>query len=543
MPSGILGTALTGLMAFQRSMQTTSNNIANVNTDGYSRQSTNLESANTTFSRGNYVGNGVDVKSVTRSYDQFISSNIRTSASALGDADRFQAMTAQVDNLMANPDTGMTSAMKSFFNAVNTVASDPTSIPARQILVTEASTLTTQFNTVSSQLETLRAQNNEYMQNNIDSINSYTQNIADLNSKIAAATRGGGSQYPNELLDQRDQLLAKLSENIDVSTFTRPDGSIDVFIGQGQALISGDSRSKLSLANSTTDLMQKDILMNGFNVNGQFASGSLAGAVKFRDQVLDPAQQQLGLVAAGLGISFNEVHKQGLDLNGAAGKEMFTFQPTEVPVYANNANVGGVLQVSFDRATLGQLHASDYRLDYSAGSYSLTRLSDNSKVLFPTGGLPATVEGMNITELSAPSGTASFIIRPTYQAAKNLNAMIIDPKEIAASSTNNKDGDNVNALALANLETQSTLTGGKTFSQSYQQMVAQVGTSANAANVSLSAQKALNNQAVEARANFAGVNLDEEAANLIKFQNAYQASSQVIAISRSLFDSLLSAVR
>ncbi len=542
MPSGILGTALTGLMAFQRSMQTTSNNIANVNTDGYSRQNTNLETAPTTFIRGNYIGNGVNVTNVTRSYDQFISNNIRTSASALGNADRFQSMTAQVDNLMANPETGMANAMKSFFNSVNTVASDPTSIPARQVMVTEANTLTMQFNSVSTQLETLRGQNNAYMQTNVDNINSFTQNIADLNSKIAAASRGGATQFPNELLDQRDQLLAKLSENIDISTLARPDGSVDVFIGQGQALISGDSRSKLSLGSSTTDPMQKNVLMNGYDVSSQFASGSLAGAVKFRDQVLDPAQQQLGLVAAGLGISFNEVHKQGVDLNGATGKEMFTFQPTEIPVYADNGNMGGGLKVTFDRATLNQLHASDYQLDYNAGAYSLTRLSDNAKIMLPTGGLPTTVDGMTITELAVPSGAASFTIRPTYQSAKNITAMITDPNEIAAATTT-AQGDNTNALALANLESQGTLIDSKTFSQSYQQMVARVGTSANAASVSLSAQKALNNQAVEARANFAGVNLDEEAANLIKFQNAYQASSQVVAISRTLFDSLLGAIR
>ncbi len=543
MASGILGTALTGLMAFQRSMQTISNNVANVNTDGYSRQSTNLETTASTFSRGNYVGNGVDVTNVSRSYDKFISNNIRTSASALGDADRFQTMTKQVDNLMANPDTGMANAMKSFFNSVSAVATDPTSMPARQVMTTESKTLTAQFNSVSTQLESLRAQNNGYMQTNIDSINSYTQNIADLNAKISAVTKGGGTQFPNELLDQRDQLLSKLAENVDISTFTRADGAVDVFIGQGHALISGDSRSTLTLANSTTDFMQKDILMNGMNVNNQFSSGSLAGAVRFRDQVLDPAQQQLGLVAAGLGIAFNEVHKQGVDLNGATGKEMFVFGSNAIPVYTNNSNQGGAITVAFDSATLNQLRASDYRLDYNAGAYSLTRLSDNTKVILPTGGLPTTIEGITITETATPAGSASFIIRPTYQAAKNITTAITDPKEIAAATTLDTPGDNTNALALAGLESQSTLIDNRTFSQSYQHMVAQVGTSTNSASVSLSAQKALNNQALEARANFAGVNLDEEAANLIKFQNAYQASSQVVAISRSLFDSLLGAVR
>jgi flagellar hook-associated protein 1 FlgK len=549
MASGILGTALTGLMAFQRAMQTGSNNVANVNTDGYSRQSTNLESATTTFDRGNYIGNGVDVSNVSRSYDQFINNNIRTSASSLGDADRLQTMTKQVDNLMANPETGMSNAMKSFFKAANGVATDPTSVPARTIMVSEISSLATQFNTVSSQLDNFRAQNNALMQTNIDNINSYTQNISNLNIKISAVTRGGGTQFPNELLDQRDQLLAKLSENIDTSILVRSDGAVDVFIGQGQALISGNSHMTLALSNSTTDVMQKRVVMkakatdsDGLDVSNQFSSGSLAGSMKFRDQVLDPAQQQLGLVAAGLAKLTNEIHEQGVDLKGNVGKAMFSFQPTEVMVYSNLGNPSGAVNVTIDTATVNNLQASDYRLDYNLGAYSLTRLSDNMKVSLPSGGLPTTVDGMTITEMEIPSGTSSFIIRPTYSTAANIRAAITAPDEIAAAQSNS-NGDNTNALALTKLETQSTLTNSKTFGQTYEQLVAKVGSSTNAATVSLSAQKALYNTSIEARANFAGVNLDEEAANLIKFQNAYQASSQVVAISRALFDSLIAAVR
>jgi len=549
MASGILGTALTGLMAFQRAMQTGSNNVANVNTDGYSRQSTNLESATTTFDRGNYIGNGVDVSNVTRSYDQFINNNIRTSASSLGDADRLQTMTKQVDNLMANPETGMSNAMKSFFKAANGVATDPTSVPARTIMISEISSLATQFNTVSSQLDNLRAQNNAQMQTNIDNINSYTQNISNLNIKISAVTRGGGTQFPNELLDQRDQLLAKLSENIDTSIFVRPDGAVDVFIGQGQSLISGNSHMTLALSNSTTDVMQKRVVMktkatdsDGLDVSNQFSSGSLAGSMKFRDQVLDPAQQQLGLVAAGVAKLTNEIHEQGVDLKGNVGKAMFSFQPTEVMIYSNLGNPGGAVNVTIDTATVNNLQASDYRLDYNLGAYSLTRLSDNMKVSLPSGGLPTTVDGMTITEMEIPGGTASFIIRPTYSTAANIRAAITAPDEIAAAQSNSA-GDNTNALALTKLETQTTLANGKTFGQTYEQLVAKVGSSTNAATVSLSAQKALYNTSIEARANFAGVNLDEEAANLIKFQNAYQASSQVVAISRALFDSLIAAVR
>jgi flagellar hook-associated protein 1 FlgK len=398
--------------------------------------------------------------------------------------------------------------------------------------VTQAGSLANQFRTVSSQLDNFQAQNNALMQTNIDQINSYTQNIADLNTKIAALSRGGGSQFPNELLDQRDQLLVKLSENIDVSTLTREDGSVDVFIGQGQALISGDSRSKLELTTTTTDSTRKEVMMNGFNISSQFSSGALSGSIKFRDQVLDPAQRQLGLIAAGLGKTFNEIHQSGFDLNGNAGRGDVYIRAEELIVYSNNGNQGGAIHVSIDTATINEMQPSDYRLDYKSGVYTLTRLSDNKELIFPTGNLPATVDGMNISETSMPKGS-SFIIRPTFLAAKNIKAVITEPTEIAAAKSQ-ATGDNTNALALANLENEAALLNGKTFNQTYEQLVAKVGTSTNAANVSLSAQKALYNQATEARANFAGVNLDEEAANLVKYQNAYQAASQVVAISRSL---------
>jgi flagellar hook-associated protein 1 FlgK len=530
-------------------MQTGSNNVANVNTEGYSRQSTNMESAPTTFSNGNYVGNGVNVTNVTRSYDQFISNNIRTASSSLGEADRFQTMTKQVDNLMANPETGMTNAMKAFFKAANGVATDPTSIPARTILVSEANSLASQFNTVAAQLNNFAAQNNASMQTSIDNVNNYSQNIIDLNAKISAVTRGGGTQFPNELLDQRDQLLAKLSENIDTSVFVRADGAVDVFIGQGQALISGNSRQILALENSTTDVMHKKVTMKattsarGFDVSNQFSSGALSGAMKFRDQVLDPAQRQLGVVAAGVAKLTNEIHAQGIDLKGNQGKELFRFEPTEVMIYGDLGNKSGAINVTIDAASINNLQPSDYRLDYNLGAYSLTRLSDNSKISLPTGGLPSTVEGLTIIETEIPIGAASFIIRPTFNLGQNFRAAVTSADEIAAAQIGGDAGDNTNALALARLETNATLKDGKTFSETYQQLVSQVGSSTNSATVSLSAQKALYNNAVEARANFAGVNLDEEAANLIRYQNAYQAASQVVAISKSMFDTLISAVR
>ncbi|MEO1899531.1 MAG: flagellar basal body rod C-terminal domain-containing protein, partial [Methylococcales bacterium] len=158
--------------------------------------------------------------------------------------------------------------------------------------------------------------------------------------------------------------------------------------------------------------------------------------------------------------------------------------------------------------------------------------------------LPADV-GFDLAFSGTMATGDQFVIRPTFLAAKNISSEITDPRAIAASQTvNTLPGDNRIALELADLKTKSKLLGGTTtFSQSYEQLVADVGTKTHSASINRAAQEALFNQAKEARENGSGVNLDEEAANLIRFQNAYQAAAQAVSISRSIFDTLIGAVR
>ena len=547
--SGILGTALSGLMAFQRSLDTTSHNIANVNTDGYSRQRVELGTRPAEFTGVGYIGQGVNITTVSRSYDQFITNQLTSSTSAFAETNTLSTLASRVDNITSNEATGLSPALKSFFNAVNGVANDPSSLPARQVMTSEAGSLTQQFNMLSSRFEDLRKQTNKQMQASIDDINSFAESIATLNNKIVIdSSRISGGQLPNDLMDQRDALLAKMAEKISVSTITQQDGSISVFIGQGQSLVLGANAAKLSLAGSSADPGHKEILIGGQDISTQITGGELSGALKFRDEVLDPAQQQLGLVAAGFAVQFNAVHAAGFDLNGDAGTDMFSLGA--VPVIAAPGSTGSIAAV-YDPASAGNLNPSDYRLDYNGSAYSLTRLSDNTLITLPGTfpGTPASVEGMTITQAAPPTGTSSFLIRPTFDAAKKMTALLTDPVKIAAAGTTGGSGspvpgDNTVALSLADLEKKSGLLDGKaTFNGAYGQLVAKVGTLTHAAKISSSAQAALLNQVKQDRENLAGVNLDEEAANLIKFQQSYQAAAQVISIASSLFDTLIGAVR
>jgi flagellar hook-associated protein 1 FlgK len=404
---------------------------------------------------------------------------------------------------------------------------------------------------MSDQFGSLLDQTNSQLQGNVDDINTYAQNIAELNAQIASdGNRTSIEHLTNDLLDKRDALVAKISEKVSVSTLPQQDGSLSVFIGHGQTLVLGAKASTLSLAGSSIDYNHKDILVNGMTVTNQIAGGELYGALKFRDEILDPAQQQLGLVAAGFAIEFNKLHTTpgaAFDLNGNQGTDLFGLGA--VPVVPASGSTGS-FTVTYDPANTGNLKPSDYRLDYDGTTltYSLTRLSDNTLIALP-GTFPASVEGVTITQTAVPTGTSSFLIRPTFDAAKTIAALITDPVKIAAAGTTGGPGlpipgDNTVALSLAKLEKSSVLLNGKTtFSDAYGQLVTNVGTLTHAANISRSAQEVLLNQAKQSREGLSGVNLDEEAANLIKFQNSYQASAKAISVASSLFDTLISAMR
>ena len=548
--SGILGTALSGLIAFQRSLDTTSHNIANVNTDGYSRQRAELATRPAEFTGAGYIGQGVNIATVSRSYDQFVTNQLTSSTTAFAETKTLSTLASQVDNIIANEATGLLPTLKSFFNAVNEVANDPSSLPARQAVTSEAGSLTQQFNVLSSQFEGLRNQTNKQLQTTVDNINSYAESIAALNSKIVTDSgRTSGEQLPNDLIDQRDALVAKIAEKISVSTIAQQDGSISLFVSQGQSLVLGVNAAKLSLAESSNDPSHLNILIEGRDISKQITGGELSGALKFRDEVLDPAQQQLGLVAAGFAIQFNTVHTAGFDLNGDAGTAVFSLGTPvlTVPVTTNSSNVGSAT-ATYDPLTIGQLTPSDYQLSYNGTDYSLKRLSDNTIANLGAGttiGTVTTINGPGFTlSTSGVSTTDSFLIRPTFDAAKKITALITDPAKIAAAVTTGAPGDNTVALRLADLEKKSVLLGGKaTFNDAYGQLVAKVGTLTNAAKISSSAQEVLFNQAKQNRESLAGVNLDEEAANLIKFQQSYQAAAQVVSVARSLFDTLIGAVR
>ncbi|TAN64722.1 MAG: flagellar hook-associated protein FlgK [Methylobacter sp.] len=611
---GLLATSLSGLMAAQRSLETVQHNISNVNTEGYSRQRVEQGTKPAQFTGDGYIGQGVNVTNVTRSYDQFINKQLSSSLSAFGDVDHYHQLATSVDNLMADPTTGIAPVMNRFFNAVNEVANDPASIPSRQVLLSESSNLAQSFNTMSGRFEEIRTQNNNDMGAMVNDINSLAKSIADLNVQITADLgKTQGLRKPNDLLDKQDALLSKLAEIVNVSVLPQKDGASSVFIGNGQALVLNGGAASFTTLQSQFDPTKMGIgikTANGItDITSQISGGSLAGSLRFRDEVLDPAQQQLGRVAAGLAMDFNALHKKGFDLSGLPGADVFNFSATSIPVIQNSRNSGNaVVTASFQDVNVkpsaaANLDYSDFTLKYAGGvNYTLTRARDNQVINLTAGPTvppvanvfalsfaadqPANIDatdlpGIDITvDLNGKTISVGdeFLTRPTYSAAREIGVAIDDPRKIAAATNIEVDpatnkpvpkldelgvpvvdalgnpvyvtingpmpGDNRNALQLADLGNQLRMLGGSaSFNGAYGQIVSGVGTLTRAAELGSSAQEALLNQAKGSRESLAGVNLDEEAANLIKFQQAYQASAQSISIVKSLFDTLIGAVR
>jgi flagellar hook-associated protein 1 FlgK len=550
----MLNVAVSGLLAYQKALATTSHNISNVGTEGYSRQRVSLSTRTPEPAGNGFLGKGVNVTSVDRVYDQFLVTQLNNRTSAYHQLDSFHTMAAQLDSALGDPAIGLTPAMEKFFNAIQDVANDPTSIPARQVMLSQAESLNEQFAHLDRQFGDLRQSVNTQMSNIITEVNDLAAAIGELNEDIVVGIGATGGQMPNDLLDQRDVLVNKLSEYVNVNTVANDDGSINVYIGTGQSLVLNNQANSLQVTNNVYDPTQKEISLvtpgSTVNITPQLNGGKLGGLLDVREQVIDAGQAALGRIAVAVSNTFNAQHQLGDDLNGNAGGLFFNAVDASAPKSlpsSNNDPGSGNITITINNVS--ELKASDYRLNYDGGSatFTLTRLSDNTVVDsgFNAGSLPRAIAGEGITiDLAGSVGAGdSFLLAPTRYAASQMGLAISDPADVAAAASGNAVGDNSNALALASLQSQGTMDGGKaSYLDAYGEMVADIGIQTHRSAVNGDAQKALMNQAMEAREAVSGVNLDEEAANLLKYQQAYQASAQVISVVNSLFQTLFNAV-
>lgn len=668
MGNGLYNIGVSGLQAAQYGLMTTEHNISNANTPGYHRQQIVQTAAAGQFSGAGFVGQGVDVNNITRSYNEFLDNQVQQADAQSNYLQTYSNQIGQINNMLADTSTGLSPAMQDFFTAVNGVATNPTSVPARQAMISSGQSLVASFHVLDQRLTEIRDGVNGQVTSLVGLINSYSQQLAQINQKINDAGTGStGQQLPNDLFDQRDYLVSQLNQQVGVTVTKQDNGVYNVFIGKGHPLVLGAQSYSLQATPSSADQQTLEVSYAfGNNTvpidSTSLQGGKLGGLLAFRTEALDPAQNQLGRIAVGLAATFNAQQHLGMDLNNQFGADFFSginslTTPKSIP---NKFNTGAATTA----VTIGdasKLTADDYSLTYSGGSWSLTDITTSKPVSMSGAGTvasPFVADGLSIViGGGAPNNGDSFLIQPTRNGARDIGVSLSDPAKIAAASpistgvgtantgsgqisdgqvfdtssagsgavafaqpnggaltppllikftsattydildntnpaapvplapavtaqpydpvngtvvsypvgaptpafqvklsgqpqTNdtftvdyNTTGvsDGRNALAEAGLQTKPTLVNGTTnYAGTYSLLVGEIGNKTREIQVTSQAQSIVLQQTQSQQQSFSGVNLDEEAANLVRYQQAYQAAGKMIQVASTLFDTLLS---
>lgn len=545
MASSILDIGKTALNAAQIGMSVTGHNIANASTPGYTRQVVVQGAAEAQNFGYGYVGQGTQVLAIQRVYNEILSRQVSNSLSSSNEMSAYAAQMQYIDNLLSNTNAGLAPVIQSFFASVQTASANPGDPASRQTLLSQAQSLASRFQALGSRLAEIEGDVNSEVNASVGLINSYSQQLLQLNTNIEAALNNGVGP-PNDLMDQRDQVIAELSKQVKVDVVEQQDGTYNVFIGNGQPLVVGKHRYTLSTIRSESDPSRMEVGYNGNSGtvilgSNSLSGGKLGGLVQFREKSLDSIRGQLGTIALTLAETFNAQHMLGYDKSGNPGGAFFSVPG---PLVSGNVNNTGdaVLDVSIDSA--GALNGSNYRLAYDGTNYTLTRLDNETSQTF--GSLPQIVDGLEINIASGSmQANDSFLIKPAILAANGFSVAISDINQIAlAELPTVGNADNGNALKLAALQSALTTAGGTTsYEGAYGQLVSMVGNKTNELNIMSAAEASMLEGAVNAQQSLSGVNLDEEAANLIRYQQAYQAASKMMQIASQLFELLLTIGR
>ncbi|QIT56167.1 flagellar hook-associated protein FlgK [Aquisalimonas sp. 2447] len=445
----ILGTSVSGLQAFQRALATTSHNISNVNTEGYSRQRAEFETRPPTEMGNGFIGNGVETGTVRRLFDQNLENALRQAGGDFEEKDTLANYAGRIDNLLADKEAGLSPALQGFFDSIQDVANDPASSSAREVALAQADNLVSRFDLLDRRFRDLDSEVNNQLASEVEEINQYAESIASLNREIREA-EGRTGQPANDLLDQRDLQIRKLSEKVGTQIVAQDDGAVNVFVGSGQPLVTGNSANELAVERNEYDPGRSEIAFAGGSSNQTITStlsgGSIGGMLEFRDEILNPARNELGQLATGMTDAFNAQHRQGIQPNGNQGEDFFRVgEPRVLPSSRNSEGLTGTPEVAIIEDASGELTGNDYRLTYDgpddggddAANWTVTNLG--------TGSEPEPLEAVDgmlrfdglevdVGDLAEAEDGDSFEIQPTRDAALGMGVELRNANQIAAAA-------------------------------------------------------------------------------------------------------------
>ncbi|MDT3499394.1 flagellar hook-associated protein FlgK [Stenotrophomonas maltophilia] len=624
--SSVLSTGTGALLAFQRALATTSHNVANLNTPGYSRQKVNFATADPQNFGYGTVGNGTRITDIRRTADQLAISRLLDSSGELARLKQLSGMADRVNALFSDAATNVAGVWSSFFDSVSGLSSNASGTADRQSMLDGGKALANRFVQLNTHLNNLNSEVNNGLLAGATEVNRLAQEIAQINGAIGTNI---ASAAP-DLLDRRDQLISQLIGYTGGTAVIQDGGVMNVYTAGGNALVVGTTATRVT---TVADPYQPERLQlaletqgNTITLDPKAVGGQIGGLLEFRDTVLTPAQAELGKLAIGLADSFNQVHHQGVDLYSQLGGDFFNIGTPRVTANSGNS---GTASISASFGDLGKLDAQNVVLQFDGTQWKASRADTGASIpLTGTGTAadPLVINGVELVVGGTPASNDRFLLQPTAGVAGSLEIAITDPSRIAAAAavkgaaatantgtgklsgvsvtdagnanlrnpaaivftsatTYTIDGgppqtytpgqtisangwsfvldgaprtgdtfnitptpagssDNSNAARLAKVESAKAFSSGTvTLNGALGGLTTQVGAAARSAEYSLEAQLVINEKAQDARDEISGVNLDEEAANMLRLQQAYQAASQLISTADNMFQTILGAVR
>lgn len=454
--SNILSIGSRALQANEVVLQTIGNNITNVNTPGYSRQTVLLSPVTGQYSGGGYIGKGVQVETIQRNYDTYLAQQATLAATTYAADNTRAGQLNQLQGIFTTGTDGLGSAINSMLNNFSDVASAPTDLTARTVALTSVDETAARMRAAAQNLSDLQSGLTNSLTSDVSTINNLAQNIASANAQVVQAQALG--QPPNDLLDKRDQLINQLNQYVQTSSVQDKDGSINLFIGGSQSLVLGSTASKVSVVPTTygDPTQSKLAISHGSQTitmdETMLGGGELSGLLRFQNTDLNEARNLLGRLTLAITTSMNNQHKLGLDLNGQPGGNLFTpaaFSGQNIlsPQPPATLNTGTYPAAPATPLTLAvnnpaQLVPSDYQVNFTgAGTGSITRLSDGTVFNFPqappaAAPLFATVDGLNfgLPAGAVPAAGDSFMVKPFSTIATTVSSQFSTPASLAVAS-------------------------------------------------------------------------------------------------------------
>ncbi|MDT8993048.1 flagellar hook-associated protein FlgK [Curvibacter sp. APW13] len=646
----VLNIGTRALQANQVALQTTGNNIANVNTPGYSRQSVVMRQVEGQYTGGGYLGKGVDIQTIQRNFSAFLTRQAAmTTAVSAGDTARADKLT-QLEGIFPGGKDGLGASITDMLNAFSDVASAPTDLTARTVALTRIDETASRMRSAAQSLDELQSAVKQELSQKVDAVNTLAQGIAEVNDEIARAL--GTGQSPNDLLDRRDQLVRELNQYVQTTSIAADDGTVGIFLAGSQALVLGNTASPVSLVDDEFgDTLKSKLAITQGNQTitldeNALGGGEVSGLLRFQNSDLIEGRNLLGRLTLAISTEMNAQHRLGLDLDGNFGGDLFTpiniNTPQNVLNAAGNQTTGSLTLAITDPT---QFAASDYEVTFSSTTDgTITRKSDGKVYTFPQSPAPASgalanVDGLDIfvsagaTAPTTPQPGDRFLIKPFATSASNIDSVFSTPRNLAVASpvaglmgTTNKGslklvsltaltspmslptpvtftftsattytrsdtgatsytytpGQAINAngtgtgwtftlqgaaqtgdtfqiidikdplqnkgvdfrLNAGNATALTALRDKALFDQApltdgFASMISQIGIRTQSATYASQVSGSIAANVEKERTAVSGVNLDEEAARLIQYQQAYQASAKVIQIAQNIFDTLI----